>query len=286
MPAPLINQEPVLKQYDFVKLDNDLLVVDPMDSTVVAVIPATSRRIRRRKVVRRVARPTTRRRRATKPRPLRKPDRQTSSQNFSTPLVLCSAAISCSWKQGRAIMFNLRRALGRGSGGHGVWHKFLRVLERSRATTPRPRQHAFARNLQFRVKMPQGFAECSAIAGRPLRTIPRLSKCCTDAPKPRPAYDLGAGWSTLAERYGFALLLPRATAVDDPNGCFNWFQPEHSRRGQGEPLSIRQINLKISLRSPYRSTPCRRHRAVGGWAIASRHPPYLLSGGICRWRDR
>ena len=39
MPAPLINQEPALKQYDFVKLDNDLLVVDPMDSTVVAVIP-------------------------------------------------------------------------------------------------------------------------------------------------------------------------------------------------------------------------------------------------------
>ena len=38
MPAPLINQEPVLKQYDFVKLDNDLLVVDPMDSTIVAVI--------------------------------------------------------------------------------------------------------------------------------------------------------------------------------------------------------------------------------------------------------
>jgi Protein of unknown function (DUF1236) len=39
MPAPLINQEPVLKQYDFVKLNNDLLVVDPMDSTVVEVIP-------------------------------------------------------------------------------------------------------------------------------------------------------------------------------------------------------------------------------------------------------
>jgi hypothetical protein len=39
MPAPLINEEPVLKQYDFVKLDNDLLVVDPMNSTVVAVIP-------------------------------------------------------------------------------------------------------------------------------------------------------------------------------------------------------------------------------------------------------
>ncbi len=39
MPEPLINEEPVLKQYDFVKLDNDLLVVDPMNSTVVAVVP-------------------------------------------------------------------------------------------------------------------------------------------------------------------------------------------------------------------------------------------------------
>jgi hypothetical protein len=39
MPAPLINQEPVLKQYDFVKLDNELLVVDPMNKTIVAVIP-------------------------------------------------------------------------------------------------------------------------------------------------------------------------------------------------------------------------------------------------------
>lgn len=39
MPAPLINKEPVLKQYGFVKLENDLLVVDPMNSTVVAVIP-------------------------------------------------------------------------------------------------------------------------------------------------------------------------------------------------------------------------------------------------------
>jgi hypothetical protein len=39
MPASLINEEPVLKQYDFVKIDNELLVVDPMNSTVVAVIP-------------------------------------------------------------------------------------------------------------------------------------------------------------------------------------------------------------------------------------------------------
>jgi hypothetical protein len=39
MPAPLINEVPVLKQYDFVKLENFLLVVDPMEITIVAVIP-------------------------------------------------------------------------------------------------------------------------------------------------------------------------------------------------------------------------------------------------------
>jgi poly(hydroxyalkanoate) depolymerase family esterase len=54
-------------------------------------------------------------------------------------------------------------------------------------------------------------------------------------------YDLGAGWSKLADRYGFALLLPEQQQSNNPNGCFNWFQPEHSRRNQGEPLSIRQM---------------------------------------------
>src|SRR5689334_2827258 len=39
MPAPLINDEPVLKQYGFVKLDKELLVVDPMNKKIVAVIP-------------------------------------------------------------------------------------------------------------------------------------------------------------------------------------------------------------------------------------------------------
>ena len=53
-------------------------------------------------------------------------------------------------------------------------------------------------------------------------------------------YDLGAGWSTLADRYGFALLLPEQQRSNNPHGCFNWFQPEHSQRNQGEPLSIRQ----------------------------------------------
>jgi poly(hydroxyalkanoate) depolymerase family esterase len=58
-------------------------------------------------------------------------------------------------------------------------------------------------------------------------------------------YDLGAGWSTLADRYGFALLLPEQQRSNNPNGCFNWFQPGDIERGSGEALSIRQMIEKM-----------------------------------------
>jgi poly(hydroxyalkanoate) depolymerase family esterase len=54
-------------------------------------------------------------------------------------------------------------------------------------------------------------------------------------------YDLGAGWSTLAKRFGFALLLPQQQRSNNPSGCFNWFQKEDIERGRGEALSIRQM---------------------------------------------
>lgn len=55
------------------------------------------------------------------------------------------------------------------------------------------------------------------------------------------AYDYGAGWSTLADRHGFAVLLPEQVRANNANLCFNWFQPEDTERGGGEALSIRQM---------------------------------------------
>jgi feruloyl esterase len=55
------------------------------------------------------------------------------------------------------------------------------------------------------------------------------------------SYDLGAGWSTLAERYGFVLLLPEQTPKNNPKTCFNWFLPGDTTRDRGEALSIRQM---------------------------------------------
>lgn len=61
------------------------------------------------------------------------------------------------------------------------------------------------------------------------------------------AYDLGAGWSTLADRFGFALLLPEQTPANNPKTCFNWFLPGDSARDRGEALSIRQMIERMIL---------------------------------------
>jgi feruloyl esterase len=55
------------------------------------------------------------------------------------------------------------------------------------------------------------------------------------------SYDLGAGWSTLAERYGFVLLLPQQQPTNNPHRCFNWFLPGDIERDKGEAFSIRQM---------------------------------------------
>src|SRR5205085_5815523 len=55
------------------------------------------------------------------------------------------------------------------------------------------------------------------------------------------SYDLGAGWSKLAERCGFVVLLPEQTSANNPKTCFNWFLPGDTVRGRGEALSIRQM---------------------------------------------
>lgn len=51
-------------------------------------------------------------------------------------------------------------------------------------------------------------------------------------------YDRCAGWSTLAAAHGFALLYPEQVRANNPNGCFNWFEPGDTMRGRGEVASI------------------------------------------------
>jgi poly(hydroxyalkanoate) depolymerase family esterase len=54
-------------------------------------------------------------------------------------------------------------------------------------------------------------------------------------------YADGAGWLTLADRFGFALVCPQQQSSNNANLCFNWFEAGDIRRGQGEAASIRSM---------------------------------------------
>ena len=54
-------------------------------------------------------------------------------------------------------------------------------------------------------------------------------------------YDQGSGWSTLADRHGFALLFPEQRRANNHNLCFNWYAAADARRDKGETKSIAQM---------------------------------------------
>jgi poly(hydroxyalkanoate) depolymerase family esterase len=97
-------------------------------------------------------------------------------------------------------------------------------------TTPLSEEYGWGSNpggLRMLTYVPLGLT-----TGAPLVVV--LHGCTQTAA----GYDHGAGWSTLADRYGFALLLPEQQRANNPNGCFNWFQSGDTERGRGEAASI------------------------------------------------
>ncbi len=58
-------------------------------------------------------------------------------------------------------------------------------------------------------------------------------------------YEIGGGWSELADRHGFALLAPEQSSANNANTCFNWFLPQDATRGEGEAASIQAMILHM-----------------------------------------
>ena len=52
------------------------------------------------------------------------------------------------------------------------------------------------------------------------------------------SFDDESGWTAIADRLGFALLLPQQRAENNEDLCFNFFSEEDARRGAGEAASI------------------------------------------------
>jgi poly(hydroxyalkanoate) depolymerase family esterase len=97
-------------------------------------------------------------------------------------------------------------------------------------------------------------------------------------------YDAGSGWSTLAERFGFAVLLPEQRRANNANLCFDWFQPEDIARGSGEVASIAAM-----VATMIDTHHLHRHRvyvtglsAGGGMAVAllATYPDVFAGGAI------
>lgn len=88
--------------------------------------------------------------------------------------------------------------------------------------------------LRLLASVPQGLPE-----GAPL--VVALHGCTQDAA----GYDLGCGWSAMAHRLGFALLLPEQRRANNPNACFNWFEPGAAGRDGHEVVSIRQMVARM-----------------------------------------
>ncbi|KQN93080.1 hypothetical protein ASE95_10910 [Sphingomonas sp. Leaf231] len=97
-------------------------------------------------------------------------------------------------------------------------------------------------------------------------------------------YDHGSGWSSLADRFGFAVLFPEQQRANNPNLCFNWFSAEDTRRGGGEAASIREMILAAVQR--HRLDPTRifvTGLSAGGAMTAAMlacYPELFASGAI------
>lgn len=89
-------------------------------------------------------------------------------------------------------------------------------------------------NLRMFAYVPDGLP-----AGRPL--VVAMHGCTQSAG----AFDTETGWTTWADRWGFALLLPQQQSANNLNSCFNWFESADIRRGSGEALSIKQMTDRM-----------------------------------------
>jgi poly(hydroxyalkanoate) depolymerase family esterase len=129
---------------------------------------------------------------------------------------------------------------------HTVRRKFEELLETARKkasdgrTAPTSRQASALRelpefgenpgNLRMFVHVPERLPEMAPL-------VVALHGCDQTAQE----YDLGTGWSALADRLGFAVVYPEQQPSNNPKNCFSWFSPSDTTRDSGEARSIQQM---------------------------------------------
>ena len=105
-------------------------------------------------------------------------------------------------------------------------------------------------------------------------------------------YDLGAGWSTLADRYGIVVVFPEQQSANNPNRCFNWFLPgdtNRSRRGALDSSDGCALSPITTRRHGSSARACRRGGAMTSVMLATYPDVFAAGAHYCRpplWRRR
>jgi poly(hydroxyalkanoate) depolymerase family esterase len=146
----------------------------------------------------------------------------------------------------RELYASNRAVIERAGGAPGELPTGLRALPGCLRPVQVPRKPATWDERTFTV---DGRTRCALVhppAGvQPQTAVPLVCMLhgCTQDPASFAAATL---MNDAADRYGFVAVYPQQDRGDNPQGCWNWFLPEHQARGAGEPASIVAIIRELA----------------------------------------